>query len=256
MRVAAKGWLPLSTLQDLRIAEALAPVVERWSSRWFATGAYRLGRPALRQRGHSPLSSGTYWRRFGGIGFVFGIEDLPTLGCWIAEAPHVRAPLSESDAGLLRELAEESVGDLAAAIAIALDTRELATDGDGDPLDRCDGLDFAIEHDAGLPPLCFSIPAHALVSLRKSLIGSPARDFAPVQFDAALESESVSFSVDLGLAILPIGDARRVAIGDVLVLDTRLGDAIPLSTDRSRTTIATIKLSQRGGRLRLSAHTA
>ena len=258
MRAAATGWIPLSTLEDSRIAQALAQVVERWSSRWFANSAYRLGRPALRRRGHSPLPSGSHWQRFGGIPFGFGTEDLPTLGCRIADAPRDRAPLGESDASLLRQLAAEALNDLAASLAIALDTRELATgsDGDGDPLDRCDGLDFTLEQDAGLPPLRFAIPAQALVALRKSSIGSLPRDFAPVQFDAALEGESVSFSVDLGLATLPIGDARRIAIGDVLVLDTRLNDAVLLTTDRSRTAIAAIKLSQRAGRLRLSAHSA
>lgn len=180
------------------------------------------------------------------------------MGCRIADAPQVRAPLGESDASVLRQLAGEALNDLAASLAIELDTRELATGSDdgGDPLDRCDGLDFALEHDAGLPPLRFAMPAQALVALRKSSIRSPARDFAPVQFEAALESESVSFSVDLGLATLPIGDALRIAIGDVLVLKTRLNDAIPLTTDRSRTAIAAIKLSQHAGQLQLSAHAA
>lgn len=258
MKAAATGWLPLSTLEDPRIAQALAPVVERWSSRWFATGAYLLGRPALRQRGHSPLPSGSHWQNFGSIAFVSGIEDLAALGSRIADAPQVRAPLGESDASLLRQLAGEALNDFAASLELALDTRGLAigSDGDGDPLDRCDGLDFVLERDAGLPPLRFAIPAQALVPLRKSSIGSPARDFAPVQFAAAFESESLSFSVDLGLATLPIGDARRIAIGDVLVLDTRLNDAVPLTSERSRTAIAAIKLSQHAGRLRLSAHSA
>lgn len=253
MSPSGLDWLPVSAFADERLHRLLASAVLDWSRRWFAAETLELELVPHDKSGARLSAGNQSWQRYGSP-WAFAFTDAPlALGLIAAGAPADPLPLLDGDTELLTGLGEVIVADLDHVLANAIN----ADPGSGSPA-ACDkphdAVEFVIRRRTGNALLVIAISRSALVASRKSLIASPQRAFVAEQIAAAVSNERVGFTARLGTASLTLGEARNLAVGDVLVLDTRLDGEVAIECDRGGADVLTATLSKSGGQLRMLAH--
>jgi Type III flagellar switch regulator (C-ring) FliN C-term len=249
-------WLPLSALEDARIAETLGSAVELWRARWFVHGQYCASKPTLRRRGYRTVGRKAGWVTFGNaVAIAWPDDEGVGLAKHAMNAPKARTDLQPADKSLLQKYAELIALDLVTSVGAALKiphASETHMASAPDPFLNTDGIEIELERHDAMPPVRIAIPAFALVPIRKSYVRSPSiPPLKPVSITSVFAAESLAFSTALGCAKMSIADIQALGIGDVIVLDTRLDESVSLLTQRSGRTIGFARVSQKDGRVRL-----
>jgi Type III flagellar switch regulator (C-ring) FliN C-term len=176
------------------------------------------------------------------------------------DATRKNADLHRADKAMLQTFANMIGRDLVATLMVTLKcplgpTAELASLVD--PFCGCGGIEIDFDCPPAMAPVRVAIPAWMIVVLRKSYIGSPARQVPDASSVAnALGGETLAFEAILGAATMSISELQALDIGDVIVLDTMLKDTIPFVSEKSKQKLGEAVVAQHDGRVRLMASAA
>ncbi len=213
-----RAWLPVDTAPPPALDTMLAEGVRGWSRRWFAGDA-----PVLQPLAPQPLNR-LAWRELdGGMMLGCGPNALTETGARMLDVP--ATDRSAEDIALLEAVAEPCLIDLRATLAaliqaprhaewrpVAAGPQWSAAIGDG-PASLAVGLSqerFAMLVRRNLPP-CPPRP-----------LGSAA---------AALASIPITVGAAVGRISIRVADLSALTVGDILVLDQRAADPVPIAVD-------------------------
>jgi hypothetical protein len=235
---------------------AVESAIQQWSARWFVHHQYSMLRVSRRERGYRALKTDVAWMAWGNsVALAYSADDGIGIARQALDATRTKVDVRPRDKVLLQSLAEQIGRDLVAALMFTLkypmpSTAEAAPVTD--PFFEGGGIEIDIVCDAAMSPMRIVIPFAMIVPLRKYCVGSTPLP-APEKFAItdALGTEPLAFSATLGSACLSISETQRLSIGDVIVLDTRLCDAIPFVSEKTRRTIGKAVVAQKDGRVEL-----
>ncbi len=156
--------------------------------------------------------------------------------------------LTETDQVLLDALERKILDDLAGELAQAF---ELSGDGQAqpkrvrDPLVDGGGIVIALTEPSGREALTLAVTTDAAVSKVKSLMGpatKPAQSLQPLA--GALGGVHVAIEAMVGKVELTLTELNELSVGDVLVLDRALDQAVDIVGAGSRHVFAKAMLTQ------------
>jgi hypothetical protein len=233
-----REWLPRAAFADARIGMALAAAVDDWRRRWFARAPHDTTGTALRAASAGgSADSDMRWVSVGGpIVFRVRSATVMALARAAADAPKGIPRPAAADTRLLTGFGETILANLATALGVVLGLAvdERAAMSDAAVPVHGDGVDFEIVAQGPETALRISIPGHAAAPFRKRLIGSPKRPVpALIELSALAGDARLGFSATLGAAHISLEEARALAVGDVLLLETALADCIAVRSLKS-----------------------
>jgi Type III flagellar switch regulator (C-ring) FliN C-term len=249
-------WLPLSSCGDARVMAKIGEAVEQWSARWFVHGQYRASKPVLRMRGYRTAQTDIIWMACDdSVAVAWSTDGGLSIARQSLDATKAKMDMQIADKALLATYAKATGCDLIETLMKALNL-PFASNAEitpiSDPFLGSGGIEIDFDRDFTMAQLRVAIPAAMIAPLRKTFIGSPIRPTSDAMpMTDALAAESLVFTAALGAARLPISEVRALGVGDILVLDTRLTDAIPFCSEKSQRTIGNAVVSQGDGRVRL-----
>lgn len=213
----AVSWLPPGTPPSPALQTLLATLIEAWSVRWFA------GSPVVL----APLTHGSVdlaWRALV-EGMMLGAAPEAVVGVGARVIGVEGSDRSGRDRALLEEVGEECLADLRSRLTPLV---EAPTTASWRPVSTVPtwsatigGRDVGIA--LGLSDALFA----ALV--RRTM---PSQSSVPLGSGVdALACLEISVSAAVGRADLRVADLQALEVGDVVVLDRALADAVPLAVD-------------------------
>lgn len=211
--MSAVDWLPADTQPPAALDALFAAAVAAWETQWFAGGA---GRAARLQRG-----GGSGWRRnAAGLAIGTAPDTALRIGARIVGVP------AEARDGVDRAVLE----GVAEPCLLDLRTRLIGVAGGDDGFVPVAGSDWvAMLGDGlafGVSDALFAVLVRRVlppVALPRLAAGAQALAAVPVAVGAAV-----------GRAAMRLAELRALEVGDVVVLDRALGDAVPIALDGRR----------------------
>jgi Type III flagellar switch regulator (C-ring) FliN C-term len=218
MGEAVRDWLPTNAFTDEAIRAVLCNTVASWSACWFARAtaeisAVRTGEPAPAADPKQLVISGRHTKAqlsAAGKRHVLQVSlgvDLSAQLLW------------ETDRHVLDTFLEQAVKDLVERIDAALNAGSACDGG------RYAALDISFGSNEGFK---LYIPDHLLVGALKAGFGKPRIGSAPTNRLDVLRRTRLSAFGFMGRAELSIGEARDMAVGDIVVLDQSLDEPVEL----------------------------
>jgi flagellar motor switch/type III secretory pathway protein FliN len=248
--------LPLASLSDRRVIDALSMAVNAWSGRWFSGSGYSLKVANCRDTRRRVVPNNPEYVPVGS--FVFLEDDAQNrqmVALFALDAPNSKPSLSGPDAVIVGDVAREIFDDLANTLAATINGTSDLREGDGLQLEtQKEGLEIGLESDSSLPQLRLFVPLSALVRFRKSFIQSQySSPTGGLSMSEALSEAHVDCHALLGQAHLSVAEMLKLETGDVLVLDQALGQAIKLTATDSGNLICQAEISQSDNCIQLKA---
>lgn len=235
MSLTAISWLPPAGTHD--IESALARVVGDWLSEWIAS------RPPLKTTKRPKGEARTMqWRGIPGamVGVGSGMEA--QLGLAVCDQRAAKENPSDSQLlGLvgneMLDRLEEFLAGIGGQKAASSHAPSVATVGD-------DEL-FVLNPPSAEWSLGFRLSADLLIALRRMAAGVSAR---PVLGNrkVALGEELAALGCHLGQARLTAGEVASLSAGDLIVLDRKTSDALPLTIECNSPTAGRVKIVKEG----------
>lgn len=218
MTIEAQAWLPIDTRPPPGLEALLADVVAGWSARWFKGEGLSVG--DLRREARGDLS----WRGLD-AGLMLGTAADTALRLGAAMLAVSAADRADADRTLLEEAAEACLLDLRERLAALAGVAPAAA---WRPTVRAPGWCAAIGDPTAQLALALTDPLFATLVTR----ALPAPAALPLGSGArALAAAQVRVSAAVGGAALRVADLRALEIGDVVVLDRPLAEAVPIALD-------------------------
>lgn len=245
-------WLPLRTIDDPRLVEAIKGAIDQWATRWFSTGPVRGVTTKLRNSDVISANSPGWISRGHSLGFATDDDVLLSLAKHTLDVEK-KVEIQPTDQLLMLALGNEMIDDFSREIAGLLGISDLDQSGALiEPFRQGGGLEIEISLTCSAESFRMAIGRSSLVSLRKSLVRS-ARSRPPGKVDLKklLENEAVPFTAILGSAEICLSDAKALGVGDIIVLDTALSDPFPVVSRASHGAICAAKLVRNAGHTQL-----
>lgn len=215
---ATRLWLPPAAPKDAEAA--VSAMIEVWAADWFANAS----RPIVR-RSTPGAQSRLTWQ--GGEGAMLGVSDATSTRMGRAICGNRGSDTNPLDRVILAGIGEEALADLVKLVGIA----ELTPiQRDAQVMPRWVHSSYAISSPDRAWSIVFAISEGRLNILRSR---KAARDYTPElgTFAKALADEPCNIGLSLGWAQLSAFDLATLECGDVIVLDTAVNDAVPLTIE-------------------------
>lgn len=221
MTTVARTWLPSLSQVPPRLQAGFADAVAGWSAHWFADAPTPMG--AFRKcRTVSPSGTAFDWR---------GSDDGLSVGCADDAAVQTGARMidvpardrSDPDRRLLEQIGTACLDDLRDRVGKVAGTA------------RADSWRQGV----AAPDWTASVGDAVAIGLSDTLVATLAARTLPSAVPPplgsgreALAQIAIEVSAAVGRAELTVADLRALEIGDVVVLDRRVEDPVPIAIDR------------------------
>ena len=226
MIAGVRDWLPISALTDQVMRARCVDVVNTWSQRWSRSPA--LGVQEFTVRPNCRLFRDEEQRIGSPVELAWSEDRALDLAYWALAITAPFAPLTTDDRAVLVGLGEDIALDLCSTLA-----REFAIDPEPQRSNMT-GLSamvaLVLEFPERKGELCLFLKAHDLVRYRKTRCATePARSHQRLRLPLSVFPETeIEFQAVLGRSQLSLRDLRSAETGDVIKLDTQLGNPIEL----------------------------
>lgn len=251
MTINVREWLPWGVLSHEAVRETLEQAVARWSAQWFATPGVAVAVAGVRaaMTDPRPEGDGTGWRIYRtAVAVRCGRAALSRLVHRAldlrVEAPH---PTS-ADLRILSGLEEKLLESLAVAVEGALGIVDRSRPPAGkvdDPLCDGGGVLVSLAEPSGREVLTLAVPAETLFRHVKAALGRPAAGNGRLQpLAEALGEVRIPLEAQIGKVELTLSELNELGVGDVLVLDRRLDEAVDIAGLLSHDVFAKAVLTQ------------
>ena len=249
MNIRVRDWLPDDVIAHEVVREAVEQAIAQWSARWFV-GPYAgvasiiLASGDLRQENDE-----MGWRRYrSGIAVRGSRQALSRL---VERALDVSAEIStvtQADRHVLQALERTILEGLTEEIEQAFDLPGALRQEPlriRDPLADDGGLVICLSEPSGREGLSLAVPVDIAVRKIKSHLGpAPRRSEVLQPLAAALGGVSLGLEARVGRVELSLSELTELAVGDVLVLDRALDQAVDVVGATSHDVVAKAMLTQ------------
>lgn len=238
----ARHWLPLEAVERNAVRAAAEACVAEWSAHWFARGELVLSGWALVAPGAAPDPGARDAGR--GLQVACPTRAALRIACQALDVRLEQLDANGRDRALAAALARRIVDDLVARMGGLL-----SPEGDGGGAGR---RLIATISDRNDPLVSVGLPAERLVALCRRTLPPPGpRPQSPAPRHEALGRTRLRLEVNLGEAAVSLAEARGLAVGDVILLDRRLDEAVDLTAARSPALVARGVLADAEGQVAL-----
>lgn len=243
-----RDWLPSGVITDDVVLETVKQAVARWSERWF-TGTYATV-AAVKPVSGDPRNEkdDAGWRVWRTAIAVRGSR--PAMSRAVDKALDITAPipaLTEADQNLISGFERKLLEDLAQEIEQAFGLPgEIRSDPQKvhDPLADEGGLLATVTDPAGREILTLAVPADVIVAKVKAHLGPPRRRAEVLEpLVKPLGSVNVAIEALVGGVELTLAELGDLAVGDVLILDRTLDQAVEIAGVEGREVFAKANLT-------------
>jgi hypothetical protein len=252
-----RDWLPVEALAGTGVRAAVADAVGAWSAAWFPRQAYLVASLKPVAAGSAPIAAYSDWRVYRAAAAIACPHGTgAALVAAALDAKPGQGAATGADRELLAGFESRLLADLALKLEQALGIAGTFQDpprAASHPYGPLGGLAIGLTDEAGANPLALALPLPALVPFVKNAMPpAPVRRPAPSPLAPALGATRVALEATLGEAELAFGDLRALAPGDVLLLDTSLGQPAALALRGRPVPVARGSLGEQAGRLTLT----
>lgn len=234
MTTAAWNWLPDGAIASPEVLGLVDAAIGRWSQSWFP--AWRLQRRGLLFANAPAGARIVASTPKVVVGALNGAVD--AMVSRVMDEDITRLELGDGDHAILDALTDELFRDLARELDVALAGEE-ADEPSGAP-DVSGAVLIDLTDEDGRKVLWVETSRKVLASARHMVL--PASTAGPagqlVSLRSAIGETPVALSATVGSVIIPLPEARKLAPGDVIVLDRRLDQAIDLVAASGGTRVA------------------
>lgn len=214
----ARAWLPVGTAPPPALDAMLAECVRGWSRRWFAADA-----PVLQPLVPQPLNRLAWHELDGGI--MLGIDSTALAETGARMLDISATDRSPDDIALLEAVAEPCLTDLRAALAALI---QAPRNAEWRPAGV--GPQWSATIGSGPASLALGLSQARFAALvRRSLPPCAPRPLGSAA--AALASTPITVGAAVGRVSIRVADLSALAIGDIVVLDQRAADPVPIAVD-------------------------
>jgi len=237
-----REWLPVDALDHEVVRDGVRDAITRWSALWFpAPWAEMAGmRAAAADSRHDGDGSG--WRVYRQA--IAVRASRPVLSRMLLRVLDLRAEpasLTEADRLVMDGLEGKILASLAETVETALGVSGTLRSEPARPADPLDGggLVVSLAEPAGRDMLYLAIPKDLVFRhVRRTIPRSPGRTPVFPPLGEALAAVNIPIEAQIGKVELTLGEFNELAVGDVLVLDRRLDEAVDIAGLRSRDVFA------------------
>jgi flagellar motor switch/type III secretory pathway protein FliN len=228
---AVRDWLPADAFTGTAVEAALAAVIAQWSERWFKRADIGVRIASTNRAAAQDDVAAVEFPESGKRVLLEAALGMPVAG----------QSVTDGDRRVLDVFAIQIAEDLATALTKAFGTATSANAG------RSITAMFSLsEGDL----LSVSFPEHVVVPMLKArLIKSKLATGAMRKRIEALSQTKLSVEGVLGRAELAMSDLDELAVGDVVILDRALHEAIELRLSGSDRVIGRGKLGRSDGQI-------
>ncbi len=253
MTVEPQAWLPAPALFDGVLADRVGGVVEAWRRRWLAAPE----KSSLRfQAGGTLSASQTGWRSSCGRLLVLCDRqaELRLAAAMLGMRP--RANRASADLALLNRLAEEAIAGLFTMLADVLRSGATAERMTKEIKDGARDISVALQFNVSGPGgrlFDVHVTPEAAVAGRKAAIVSGRSAPQLGRRQDAIARQDVRVGAIAGSGQIELSELRSLAVGDVLVLDRKVGDRFDLTMNGRRIASGDLRLRHDGKHLLLQS---
>lgn len=257
MTLKVRDWLPAEVASRAKVRETIDAAVLAWSQAWFAN--QRLQATRFRPLADSPRLRGEdeWWRAYRGpVTLSIAPPAAQRMVSWVLDAPLARLELTPRDAAVTEGLEHAVLDDLTARIETLLDLPDVEASSPprvGTPGLGQGGVEVAVTDEVGALILSLALPFEAVLPLAKASLPAPRPPTETLSgLGQALAPTPVKLQAALGHVEIGVADLRRLAIGDVLVLDRGVDQGVLLDLPGSTDEFTIARLGEADGRLTLT----
>jgi flagellar motor switch/type III secretory pathway protein FliN len=248
-----RTWLPSGAFDGGAIDRLIAETTRTWSEHWFARRLMRgIGESAWLERAEFGRMRDLQLR-FADGGLALALEDdaWMLIARMMLDEPAEGEALTAADEQLVERLATECVDDLCKRLAAAFGLgRATWRRGATDALPFAEACVYALGPSEKAPAVRVMVARDLVAGIVKSS-ATPASKLPPLRpLSEALAKQQVALSALIGRCELSLGELAGLASGDVLVLDSATGGALPLAINGTALS-GRCKVEQEAGQLRL-----
>lgn len=257
MTERVKDWLPIDVASRAPVRDAVNGVVRGWSQDWFADHGLQASRFRASADGMRLRSEAEGWRTYAGaLAIAASPPAVSKLASWALDAPLASLELTGPDGAVVDGLEHAMLDDLSARIEIllGLPARDRADSAPAGRLfNNAQSVEIAVTDESGALVLSLALPFETMLALCKASL--PPRIKGPATLDgllSALASTPVGIEATFGEAEVGMVELRKLAVGDVLVLDRPLEAGVRFDLPGSDDPFAVAHLGEAEGRLTLT----
>jgi len=243
-----REWLPRDVMIHDVVRETVELAVASWSARWFADpyASVTTMKPMPGDPRNEKDEAG--WRIYRSAIAIRGTR--PALSRMTDRALDIDASmpdLTEADRYVLTGLERAILENLAEGLELAF-----GLTGDGqpspqkilDPLAEDGGVVVSLADPAGRDILAVAIPADVLLPRIKAHLGPPSRRMESLpSLTEPLGSVNVAIEARVGRVELTLAELNGLGVGDVLILDRTLDQAVDIASAETRQIFAKAMLT-------------
>lgn len=231
MTLACRAWMPAGIEAPPLLVDAVARAVNDWSDRWFASDQMKLLGSFLRVDGAKEAAA--VWRILDGqLALGLSAGGLADLGSMALAVGIMNRPAADTD--LLEQVGRDCLADLEASLP-PLFRIDLGSWRDGATgLGKIDVYRVTIVSLDRPVSLALDLSRERFFDAVRQALPRPAAAAPLGPAARALASSKVTLTAPLGRCAITISDYNGLAVGDILVLDHAVGDALPLAVNGRR----------------------
>lgn len=228
-----QAWLPDSCLEDRNIAQLFASIVKLWCDNWFVSAKWSVAdrwlKVAKSDEGAEKL---IYAFELGGLSCHFSERGKPAIIEAMLDISLDKERRGKSDLRLFDCLSEKLLKDLQNRLLLLENAQGTAPPSSEyyAPVKARD-YKLTISDKTKRAMIVLHADRQYLVQAASAL-APPARSLGQVAARSeAIERTQVNVGARLGGASLPLSDIANLGLGDVIALDTAVGDHLGLTID-------------------------
>ncbi len=234
MTATVREWLPWGVLSHEAVRETLEQAVAQWSGQWFTAPYAGVAGVRATMAEPRPEGDGTGWRvyrtavavRAGRAALSRLVNRALDLG---ADALDPTPADLRIMAGLEDKILEALAETVERALGVAGRTRPVPEKPEN-PLGDDGGVVVSLAEPSGREVMTLAVPGEAIFRHLKASLERPAEKAARLRpLAEALAEVRISLEARIGKVELTLAELDELAVGDVLVLDTRLDEAVDIA---------------------------
>ncbi len=238
MTVRVREWLPREVMNHGGVRKTIEQAIAQWNAQWFLTSFAEVAGTRVAVADSRPESEGTGWRVYRAAIAIRGSRA--GLSRLVNRALDLRADLADltaADRYVMNAIEGKILEGLAETLEVAFGVRgqtRSEPDKPADPLADGGGLVVSVVDPSGREVLTLALPGETIVRhVKASIPRTPGKGPALRPFSEALAEVNIPVEAQVGKVELTLAELNELAVGDVLVLDKRLDEAVDIAGVRS-----------------------
>ena len=243
-----RDWLPWGVLSHDAVRETLEEAITQWNGHWFVTPGVGVADLRAATTDLRPDGDGTGWRVYRAAVAVRAARG--ALSRLVGRALDLRPEAAGQTAADLRLLAafeEKLLESLTEAVERAFGiagSLKSVPEKAADPLEGQGGVLVSLTDPPGREMLALAIPAEAVFRHIKAPLGRAVVEGALQPLGRVLGDVRIPFEAQIGKVELTLAEWNELTVGDVLVLDRRVDEAVDIAGVHSQEIFAKAVLTQ------------